>query len=919
MPRPGISKASTWSSKRLSRAGTLTLLALTSLVLLCSSLLSPLAAAEEATLLAALPAKAEPAAETVKYDFVLMSLWVDEDCLTGDLEARAAMPKQAGGETLFLLPLLGLCTPLGLQVKGEASGVISVGVPGSPRCFTLEASKGALTVKGKAVALDPKCLQVEEGEVYVTPEALGQWLDCEFETDRSRLSIKVKTANPFPTQARAQREARAAKLGGSTEESVGPPTAEAKYEAWAGPFVDEALTLNASRKSAGLSSFTQICGDVLGAGYSLSVGASDKGALSTRVMFSRYDPDAHLLGPLHATALTGGEVSSPALPLVASAQGVRGVSVSSYPLTSESLFDRRRITGYAGPDWDAQLYRGEVLLDYQKTDANGRWEFRDVPLLYGDNDLRVILHGPHGELREEQLQASIGAAVLQPGKRYYRFVAGQQETGGALVALQGDWSLRPDLSLAYGLASAEFSGGSHQYLTAGLRGYRGGIFGTLDVVAEGGGGQGLRSSLQTKLGRISAVAEYSQLWGLGSQVSGGGSGDTGHELRLRLDNLSMPNKSFWLPAALEWQQESYESGRQHMELTARLSARRTPWRFSDFTTWTRDGGGSQGTQTLKGSLLASRYDRLGEFTCDLAYTLIPDVQVDNATLAYRMEIDEARTLTLSVQHTPSGGKTSLNAGLSRRQGSRSWGVTGGVDSDGGVFLGASISASFGRLPYTGWQQTEEALTGQATATARVFLDKNGNGRRDAGEPALKEVGFTVNDSSPPVVTNTGGVALLTGFPAFEPTRLGVSRSTLEDAMWVPREENVVVRARPGAIVCVDLAVTPTGEVNGTVYAQRNGQRCPAPAVELELVNERGEVVKTSRTAYDGFYSLGEVPVGSYTLRVKLSESMKAAYRPCERKIVIQGDDPFVDGADLNLEPTPAFLAAQARKAQDGHP
>ena len=101
---------------------------------------------------------------------------------------------------------------------------------------------------------------------------------------------------------------------------------------------------------------------------------------------------------------------------------------------------------------------------------------------------------------------------------------------------------------------------------------------------------------------------------------------------------------------------------------------------------------------------------------------------------------------------------------------------------------------------------------------------------------------------------------------------------------------------------LDFPVIPTGEVNGTVYVQRDDKRSPAAAVELELVNHRGEVVKTARTAYDGFYSFSEVPVGTYVLRAKFTDSMKAAYQRCERKLVLQGDDPIVDGADLTLQP-----------------
>ena len=213
MPRPGTSRASIWSNDRLSRPGALALLVAVSLVLPSIGILSCPAAAEDAALVASLPEGGQTA--PAGYDSLLVSLWMDQDCLTDELEVRAEMPKAAGGETRFFLPLLAICTPLGLEVKGEVTGVVSVGVPGSGRCFTLDASKGQLTVNGQPATLDPQSLQVAEAEIYVTPAALGQWLACSFQTDRATLSIKVKTAIPFPMQARGERERRAARLRGT--------------------------------------------------------------------------------------------------------------------------------------------------------------------------------------------------------------------------------------------------------------------------------------------------------------------------------------------------------------------------------------------------------------------------------------------------------------------------------------------------------------------------------------------------------------------------------------------------------------------------------------------------------------------------------------------------------------------------------
>jgi hypothetical protein len=98
---------------------------------------------------------------------------------------------------------------------------------------------------------------------------------------------------------------------------------------------------------------------------------------------------------------------------------------------------------------------------------------------------------------------------------------------------------------------------------------------------------------------------------------------------------------------------------------------------------------------------------------------------------------------------------------------------------------------------------------------------------------------------------------------------------------------------------------------------RSGEPCGLGAVELELVNEAGAVVKTSHSAYDGYYTFSEVPVGRYTLRTKLSPGIRASYHPCELAVVIGGDEPIVDGADLTLKPTEGFVTEGARASRCG--
>ena len=48
--------------------------------------------------------------------------------------------------------------------------------------------------------------------------------------------------------------------------------------------------------------------------------------------------------------------------------------------------------------WDAELYRNGQLLAFAENRADGRYEFIDVPLLYGQNRFEVVLYGPQGQI-----------------------------------------------------------------------------------------------------------------------------------------------------------------------------------------------------------------------------------------------------------------------------------------------------------------------------------------------------------------------------------------------------------------------------------------------------------------------------------------------------------------------------------------
>ena len=70
--------------------------------------------------------------------------------------------------------------------------------------------------------------------------------------------------------------------------------------------------------------------------------------------------------------------------------------------------------------------------------------------------------------------------------------------------------------------------------------------------------------------------------------------------------------------------------------------------------------------------------------------------------------------------------------------------------------------------------------------------------------------------------------------------------------------------RPGVPAVLELAVSPTGEVEGELLAIDDR---PLAGVELELIGPDGVVVARAMSEFDGFFLCDRVPYGSYKLKM----------------------------------------------------
>ncbi|MDX1647345.1 MAG: hypothetical protein R3304_09395, partial [Longimicrobiales bacterium] len=147
----------------------------------------------------------------------------------------------------------------------------------------------------------------------------------------------------------------------------------------------------------------------------------------------------------------------------------------------------------------------------------------------------------------------------------------------------------------------------------------------------------------------------------------------------------------------------------------------------------------------------------------------------------------------------------------------------------------------------------------------VFVDRNGNGRRDAGEEGLEGVRVVVGSQA--VETDAQGRHTSWDLVPFEPVRIWVDEASIRDPTLVPVGPGLEVTVPPSSFGRVDIPVTPSREIGGRVVLVEEGIERPLPYVDLELVDQDSGEIRAFRGFSDGEFYRSGIPPGRYRLRL----------------------------------------------------
>jgi hypothetical protein len=837
---------------------------------------------------------------------------------------------QEGSHILLPLGELSRLLTLAITVRA-AEGTASGFVIREGHDFSLNINESTATVGGRSMSFEPRLATVIGDDIYVSSQLLSRWLPLGLAVDLSRLQLRVEPRERLPLQERLEREDSGSRLRGpgAAVGDPGYPHVTTAYGLIGVPFIDQTFGYQANlgnqphdSKATYTGYFT---GDLLGmegAAYvathresQVVANGETTSASQVRVTLARHDPDAGLLGPLHARSVAVGSITVPSVPnvMIGSPTG-NGVMLSNRPLDQPTSFDRQNLRGNLPPGWDVTLYYNDALLAYQQSRSDGQYAFDDLPLSFGPNEFRMVFNGPLGQVRIERQSFLLDHSIVAPGEALYSIIQQRADgTSSRSVASINGGSMRSVAQVDLGITRAISMNGTFvrkpdlvtgeelTYGQIGLRAYLDSMILSTQLTTSQEGGLLAEIDVKTRLFGYSVDLTHLQRQGaFRSDLLNSESDAIRFHDSVRLLGSYKPNGLAPVSLALDAQRDQLAAGGERVDVTGRVSTMVKGTSVSNTVNWQSAAGSSAAQGNLQ---LSRRVMDIG-LNAQLGYTISPRASLQSVSLTADRALGDAYRINAGFQHTMSDPLTLLSLGLSKNLGRFGLALSSSYSSRHELALGVQLFIAMGQEPRTGdWLVDAQPLAGTGAVSARAFVDRNLNGVRDPGEELISNAGFIFNGGGRhPSRTDASGTDFIGRLPSGQYTDIALDPDTLEDPQWKPMTPGVRVLPRPGVVDILEFPVVATSEIDGTVYLLDNGKRREIGDARLELVDATGAVVMTARSSPDGYYLLHQVIPGRYSIRIAPDQVAKLGLGGVlDRPLTVPPDGDFINGQDLELQ------------------
>ncbi|MGH7538544.1 MAG: hypothetical protein ACREMF_07920 [Gemmatimonadales bacterium] len=802
---------------------------------------------------AALPARAQDSTP----EPVLIALRI------GDLVSTTVRAYRV--RTEVLVPLAQLLSLAEVRHRLTPDGQLEATVMPGPGRLLVAAGRDTMVFGDHRVPIEREYRLLQDGELYIGAERLGDLLGARIVVDWSDLTATVMDAGALPVGQRARREAARAALRRRQERADPDLSLGLDRGRWDGLVLDYSLFAPGGQPvDAGAYAF-ELGADAFGGSLAVgaqSVGPADAGVVRGNASWTGVWESSRWLKQVR---LGDGFSTGPHV------QQLRGVAVTNAPFLRPALIGTSRFVGHLEPGWAVEAYQGGQLIAFDTTDGIGRFGF-DLPVRYGENPVDFVAYGPLGEVRQFDRTYRVLSDLL-PARRL-EYGASGGSCGASACAGSANLDLRygvssrvtlqggvdrlwrdslPDLWHPYAQVTANPTNdwaveveGAGSALVRGAVQYEPSLNLRVSVEAAAFAARTVAPVLvspgQRSQWRLAGF--YRPVPGLGYFYLEGAldksRGTTGTTTRGRVGASLQASEVRLLPyARFERQMRSGESS--HTQPFVGVSAFVLPrprWGRALSTTFFRTTLESQvaGTSQLtQASLLASR-------------SLVPGVSLE-AGVAWLRGGGPVLQLTVNSYLSALRAYTTVAA------------PTDGAATVSQLLQGSVLwDRSSGRLAAAPGPSIE-----RAGVSGRVFHDQNANGKYDPDEPPVPGVRVIVGSQT--VVSDSSGAFRVWDLTPFEPVDLLVDSLSIDSPLLVPGFATATLVPNPNRFRTLDVPIVAAGVLEGRVWREIGGTREPLGAVLLVLIDRRTGGRRRFASFTDGSFYLMSVKPGEYELTV----------------------------------------------------
>lgn len=580
---------------------------------------------------------------------------------------------------------------------------------------------------------------------------------------------------------------------------------------------------------------------------------------------------------------------------------VVGIQLTNTPTTYRRSFGSYTLSDKTEPGWIVELYVNNVLVDYIKADASGFFSFQ-VPLVYGDSNVKLKFFGPWGEERIREQNITIPYNFLPEKTLEYTFSAGIVEDSSASRFSRASVNYGASKSLTIGGGAEYLSSVTSQpfmpYVNASLR-----VTSNLLLSGEYAPGVRTRGTLSYRLPSNLQFDAYYTLYDKDQKAI------FYNYREERKATLSIPLKIGKFSSF-----QRFSVNQIVLPVTKYTTAE---WLISGsvFGVSTNLTTYALFVENVKPYL----YSNLAlALRLPAGFILMPQAQygfTENKLFSAKARLEKRVIkngfMNLSYEQNFRNNLRLAEAGFRYDFSFAQAGAAVRQYNNKTSFV-EYARGSIIRDRKTKYLGTDNRTNvGKGGISIIPFLDLNTNGKKDPGEP--KAQGLNLHSNGGRVVKNDRDTTIrILGLEPYTSCFIDLDPNSFENISWRLTKETYNVAVDPDILKSIEVPVIIAGEATGFVFLESDGEKRGQGRILIRFFDSRLKPVGKTLTEDDGYFSYFGLTSGTFTVSIDTSQLRKLNMTsdPENRKFTIAGglDGDIADGLDFALKLVPVDTA-----------